>query len=138
MPFDFSEKKVLVTGAGSGIGRQLTRAIANAGGLVYALGRRNNVEELAKENDNIHPIIVDLADWEATRATLEKLEPLDGVINNAFNNAQGYYEAAVEMPQNRLNTSLSVNLMAPINVIQVTAKRMIEAGKHGSIINVSR
>ena len=49
MPFDFSEKKVLATSAGSDNGRQLTRAIANAGGLVCALGRRNNVEELAKK-----------------------------------------------------------------------------------------
>ena len=136
MPFDFSGKKVLVTGAAGGIGAPLTRSIVNAGGFVYALGRRNNVEELAKENDNIHPIIVDLADWEATRTTLESLEPLDGVVNMAML-WEGPCEA-MKMADDRLKKSLTVNLMAPINVIQVTAKKMINAGKHGSIVNVSR
>ena len=84
MSFDFAGKKILVTGAGRGIGRELTKAIVNAGGEVYALGRtKENIESLVQETTNVHPIIVDLHDWEATNRELEALEALDGVVNNA-------------------------------------------------------
>ena len=136
MPFDFSGKNFLVTGAAGGIGASLTRALIKAGGFVYALGRRNNVEELAKENENIHPLVVDLADWEATREALEKLPPLDGVVNNAAR-ADGRFDS-LTMSKDRLSRTLNVNVMAPVNVIQITAQKMIEAGKRGSIVNVSR
>ena len=136
MPFDFSGKKFLVTGAAGGLGNPLTKAIVKAGGFVYALGRRNTVGELAKESKNIHPIIADLADWKATRAALEELEPLDGVVNNAAR-ADGRFDS-LTMPKDRLSRTLNVNVMAPINVIQIPAKKMIETGKHGSIVNVSR
>ena len=68
MPFDFSGKKFLVTGAGRDLGRAIAKAIAAAGGEVYALGRnKENIESLIQECDNIHPVIADLSDWEATR-----------------------------------------------------------------------
>ena len=139
MPFDFSGKKILITGAGSGIGRELAMTIVKAGGEVYALGRtKENIHSLANESGNIHPIVVDLNDWEATRQELDKLDVLDGVVNNAaaiiFTSELGGLGAKRET----FEEALRVNTLAPINVIQSTARKMIEAGKHGSIVNVSR
>ena len=93
-------------------------------------------KNLQKKAKKMHPIIADLADWEATRTALEELEPLDGVVNYAAR-ADGRFDS-LTMPKDRLSRALNVNVMAPINVIQITAKKMIEAGKHGSIVNVSR
>ena len=139
MPFDFTGKKILVTGAGRGIGRELTRAIVNAGGEVYALGKtKDNIDSLAKELDNVHPIVVDLRDWESTRQELDKLEALDGVVNNAGIVIGTPETGALGAKRETIQEVLSVNTMAPINVIQVTARKMIAAGKHGSIVNVSR
>ena len=136
MSFDFAGKKILVTGAGRGIGRELTKAIVNAGGEVYALGRtKENIESLARETTNIHAVIVDLHDWEATKRELVKLEALDGVVNNA--GVTPSFSDALDVTKESIENVLSVQLMAPINVIQVTAKKMIEAGKQGSIVNVS-
>ena len=39
---DFQEKVVLVTGAGSGIGREAARLFASRGALVYCVGRQEN------------------------------------------------------------------------------------------------
>ena len=139
MPFDFSGKKILVTGAGSGIGRELAKTIVKARGEVYALGRtKENIHSLANESEHIHPMVVDLNDWEATRQELDKLDVLDGVVNNAaaiiFTSELGGLGAKRES----FEEALRVNTLAPINVIQSTARKMIEAGKHGSIVNVSR
>ena len=81
-------------------------------------------------------MIVDLSDWETTREELGKLPALHGVVNNAGSPAPGVQ--ALEVGKEALIDTFGVSLMAPINVIQVTAKRMIEAGIHGSIVNVSR
>ena len=137
MPFDFSRQKILVTGAGRDIGRALAKAIVNAGGEVFALGwTKENIQSLVEECNNIHPVICDLGDWEATREALDKLEPLNGVVNNAAMALS--YMNAIDVTEQTLHESLNSSLLAPVNVIQVTAKKMIEAGIHGSIVNVSR
>ena len=136
MSFDFTGKKFLVTGAGKGIGRELTKAIVKAGGEVYALGRTTeNLESLAREINNVHPVVADLNDWEATRIQLDTLEPLDGVVNNAA--AERIKSDAIDCAKESIEKDIAVNLIAPINVIQITAKKMIEAGKQGSIVNIS-
>ena len=46
--------------------------------------------------------------------------------------------AALEVEEAMLRNAVNVNLMAPVNIIQRTAKKMIIAVKQGSIVNVSR
>ena len=135
--FNFVGKTILVTGAGRGIGRELAKAIGNAGGKVYALGRtKEHIDSLANTSDNIHPIVLNLRDWNATKDALEGLEALDGVVNNAAKVTTTTNAIAADILT--LEKMLRVNVIAPFNVIQITAKKMMEAGKHGSIVNVSR
>ena len=137
MPFDFSDKRVLVTGAGRDLGRDVVNLIAAAGGEVYALGRKKeNIESLVQECDNIHPVVADLNDWEATRQELSKLPSLHGVVNNA--GAEPSFLGALGVGKEKLTEAVNVTTLAPINVIQITAKKMIEDRIHGSIVNVSR
>ena len=137
MPFDFTGKRFLVTGAGRDLGRAIAIALANSGGEVYALGRnREQIESLVNEHKNIHQVIADLSDWENTKEELKKLPSLHGVVNNADSPVDGV--PAIEVGKEALLATFSVSLMAPINVIQVTAAKMIEDGIHGSIVNVSR
>ena len=138
MAFSFSGKKILVTGAGRGIGRLLTQEIIKAGGEVYALSRtKETLDSLAKEADRIHPIVADLTDWDDSREKLKALPPMDGVVNNAGKNPDTFYDIT-DIPKEVFENDLRLNLMGAINVTQVTAKKMIEAGKGGSIVNVSR
>lgn len=137
MPFDFTGKKILITGAGRGLGRDLAKAIVDAGGEVFAVARnKDNLDSLVLESDRIHAILADLSDWDRTRSELEKLEVLDGVVNNAA--VSPPEQSSLELPKAVIEHTLSVNVMAAINVIQVTGKKMVEAKKKGSIVNVSR
>ena len=138
MPFDFTGKKILITGAGRGIGRALAKEVSKAGGEVYALSRsKEPLDSLVKESERIHAIVCDLSDWDGTRAVLEELEVMDGVVNNAAE-VLGAFQGALDCPKELLDKSLSVNIMGAINVIQSTGKKMVAAGKGGSIVNVSR
>ena len=138
MPFDFTGKKILITGAGRGIGRALALDIAAAGGKVYALSRtKETLDTLAEESDRIHPIVADLNEWDVTRNILDALEVLDGVVNNAAYLIPSF-EDALDCPREIIDASLAVNVMAPINIIQSTGKKMVAAGRGGSIVNISR
>ena len=138
MAFDFSGKKILITGCGRGIGRALALAIAETGGEVYALSRtKETLDSLAKASERIHPIVADLRDWDQTKDVLEKLEAMDGVVNNAALLMTGIVDA-LECPKELLDSYLSTNLIGAINVIQSAGKKMVAAGKGGSIVNMSR
>jgi NAD(P)-dependent dehydrogenase (short-subunit alcohol dehydrogenase family) len=103
-----SGRRVLVTGATSGIGRAVASAAAHAGadlaicGLEEATGRE--VEEAIREmGRRAFFRAFDLADLEATRSfvrqTIETLGGLDGIVNNAganfFHGVLGSSEADV-------------------------------------------
>ena len=62
---------------------------------------------------------------------------MDGVVNNGAHLVTSFHDA-LDCPKEILERVLAVNLMAPINVIQTTGKKMVAAGRGGSIVNVSR
>ncbi|XP_060569054.1 L-xylulose reductase-like [Ruditapes philippinarum] len=136
MPFDFRGKKVLVTGAGKGIGRGVAIALNKSGCKVYALSRtKPTLDSLVEECPDIIPIVADLCDWEDTREKLEKIEVLDGLVNNAGIGGHDY--DALNCPKEYINHVLDNNLLSAINCSQVVAKKMIEAKVKGSIVNCS-
>lgn len=54
------------------------------GAKVYALSKNpDTLKTLKEERPNVHTVCVDLFDWNLTKVSLEKLEAVDCVINNA-------------------------------------------------------
>ncbi|XP_045161913.2 L-xylulose reductase-like [Mercenaria mercenaria] len=136
MPFDFSGKNVLVTGATRGMGRLLTKCLSSAGAEVYGLGsNRQLLDTLKVECENVHTVHVDLADWKATRKTLEQLPAMNGLVNNA--GVSLHWVTSLEAGKDVIDKTFAVNVMAAVNVTQVVGKKMVAAGKGGSIVNVS-
>ena len=107
---------------------------------MYALGRTKELlESLAKETNNIHPVVADLSDWELTRKIVDKLDCFDGVVNNAALTTDHYGAVkALDCPKELLENACQTNILAAINVIQSTVPKMIERGNGGSIVNISR
>lgn len=70
----------------SGIGRDLCLAIAKNSptATVIALAKTQAyLDTLKEECSNIETVCVDLGDWEATKVAVEKVLPVDGLVNNA-------------------------------------------------------
>lgn len=112
--FDFSGRRVLVTGAAQGIGRRIAEGFAAAGASLLLLDRQEQaVEALASElrgqGREARALAVDLADPAAIAAALAGLDGLDVLVHNA-----AYFpltEFAAITPQ-LLQRTLAVNLGA--------------------------
>ena len=131
---DFSNKSVIVTGAGKGIGRSTAVMLAERGAKVIALSRSAaDLEELENEIGCI-PIAVDLADPDATRAAALKALPADYLVNCAGTTE---LESFLDVKVENFDLLIAVNARAPMIVSQEYARERIASGNGGAIVNVS-
>jgi NAD(P)-dependent dehydrogenase (short-subunit alcohol dehydrogenase family) len=127
-------KRILVTGAGKGIGRETALALHARGAKVVALSRDPaDLASLAAEI-GCETIVADLADATAARTAVERALPLDGLVNCA-----GIVRLAsfVDTSLGDFEETIAVNTRAPLLVAQVVVRDWLARGATGAIVNVS-
>jgi len=136
--FNLEGKRILVTGAGRGIGRALVKALYYLKADVYALSlTKENLNSLRVECPEIHTVCVDLRDWEKTKEALSQItESMDGLVNNAGILIPAPIGLFAITPED-CDTHFDLNVKAVINVSQQIAQKMIKSGRGGSIVNLS-
>ncbi|MBB5500463.1 SDR family oxidoreductase [Paraburkholderia sp. MM5384-R2] len=132
--FDFSGRSILVTGASSGIGRATVEVLCASGASVVAAAR--NVNELARlaEGTGCEPLRLDISDEAAIDEAMASLEPFDGLVNCA---GIALLERAVETTAASFDRVMAVNARGAVLVAKHVARGMLDAGRAGSIVNVS-
>ena len=131
---DFAGKRVLVTGAGKGIGRATALMLAAAGAQVAALSRTDaDLDSLRAEID-CETIATDMADIETMLRCLSNVMPLDLLVNNAGITALHPF---LQTPVETVERLLRVNTLAPLALMQAFAASLIARGQPGAIVNVS-
>ncbi|CAI4222638.1 unnamed protein product [Auanema sp. JU1783] len=135
LSFDFSNKKILVTGASQGIGRELVVELTKRGATVFALGRNEKaLEELSRLCGAV-PIVCDVTDSEdAIRRCLEPYQPFGYLVNNA---GIAILEPFGEISPESFTRTLDVNVKGPLLISQVVSNEMIKHKIQGVIVNVS-
>ncbi|WP_459963631.1 SDR family NAD(P)-dependent oxidoreductase [Nocardia sp. IFM 10818] len=139
----YDGRRVLVTGAGSGIGQGVALRLLEEGAQLVAAdinepGLAATVEAVpADQRDRLHTVPLDVADPEsvrtATAAALEFLGGLDVLVN-----AAGIMRAAHthEMPLETWNQVITVNLTGTFLMCQAALPALVDSG-HGVIVNFS-
>ncbi|MFC9996025.1 SDR family NAD(P)-dependent oxidoreductase [Nocardia sp. NPDC127526] len=139
----YDGRRVLVTGAGSGIGQGVALRLLEEGARLVAAdinepGLAATVEAVpADQRDRLHTVPLDVADPEsvrtATAAALEFLGGLDVLVN-----AAGIMRAAHthEMPLETWNQVITVNLTGTFLMCQAALPALVDSG-HGVIVNFS-
>ena len=127
-------KRILVTGAGKGIGAATARRLAGQGAKVVALSRSRDDLDRLREDLGCETIACDLSDLDAARRRAREALPLDGLVNNAGTTV---LEPFLDTPVDAFDHLMTVNVKAAMVIAQVAARDMIGRGVAGSIVNVS-
>jgi len=130
----FRAKRVLVTGAGRGLGKEIVRALVKNEATVLALSRtKSNLDSLKKEFPSVQTICVDIQDWSQTRKLIKDAGQIDYLINNAALNIAGSIMSATSED---FQKTMDTNVRSALNISQTVADGMIKRGG-GSIVFVS-
>lgn len=133
--YNFVGKRVLVTGAGKGIGRNVAIDLAKAGAVVIALSRtQEDLDSLKQEYPTIQTVSCDVSDWKTTRKLVTSVMPIHLLVNNAAILLENHF---MDVSEESLTTSFSTNVFSIVNISQIVAKGMIERGDGGAIVNLS-
>jgi NAD(P)-dependent dehydrogenase (short-subunit alcohol dehydrogenase family) len=137
--FRLDGKRALVSGAGRGIGLAAACALAEAGAEVTLAARsRNEIEEAAAalrgRGQKAAALVLDVTDLAATAAVIASEPAFDILVNNAGTNRPA---AFVDVTVADFDAIFGLNVRAAFFMAQAVARRLLEAGKAGSIINIS-
>ncbi len=138
----FSEKKILITGASSGIGKAVALKVAEDGAEVILAARsKDKLEKLAEEISLLGGkpkiVVTDVTKDEDVKnlflAATEDGKPLDGVFNNA---GLGFIGNIYELTTDQIHKIIDVNVAGMIIVAKYAAEVMTRQ-KSGHIIMTS-
>jgi NAD(P)-dependent dehydrogenase (short-subunit alcohol dehydrogenase family) len=134
-----TDKKVwFITGAGRGMGVDITRAALAAGHAVVATGRDPDAAAKAiGVADDLLVVKLDVTsrgDAEAAaRAAVDRFGRIDVLVNNAANFYAGYFE---ELTPEQIERQLAASLIGPMNVTRAVLPVMRKQ-RSGHIVSIS-
>ena len=143
-PVDLDGKRILLTGASSGIGESAAEQFARHGATVVAVARRQDlldalVDRITDGGGTAIAIPCDLSDMDAVDALVadveERLGGVDILINNAGRSIRRPLAESLERWHD-VERTMVLNYYAPLRLIRGLAPGMLERGD-GHIINVA-
>ena len=137
--FDLSGKTALVTGASSGIGTAIARALHKQGATVAISGtRKDALDAIARElKDRVHVLPCNLSDPAAVEALIpsanEKMERVDILVNNAGITKDNIF---IRLKDEDWDQVIAVNLTAAFRLARAAAKDMMRK-RFGRVIGIT-
>lgn len=139
----FGDTLVSVTGAGSGIGRETALAFAREGAeLVVSdineAAVKETADRIAAHGGIAHPYVLDVSDAEAVERFADEVCNAHGVPDIVVNNAGiGMAGGFLDTPAEQFDRVLDVNLGGVVNGCRAFARRLVDRGTGGHIVNVA-
>lgn len=141
---DLKDKKCLITGAASGIGRAVARAAAVEGAELFLTDI--NSTDLAAVAAEVFMLggkvgaaeAFDIASYEAVKDFADRVHAQHGSLDVVMNIAGISVWGTIENLQHaQWRKVVEINLMGPIHVMETFLPPMIQAGKGGHLVNVA-
>lgn len=139
----FGDMLVSVTGAGSGIGRETAVAFAREGAEVVVsdvdeASVKETAARITGHGGIAHPYVLDVSDADAVERFADEVSATHGVPDIVVNNAGiGAAGSFLDTPAEQFDRVLDVNLGGVVNGCRAFARRLVERGTGGHIVNVS-
>jgi NAD(P)-dependent dehydrogenase (short-subunit alcohol dehydrogenase family) len=135
------QKRVLITGGGTGLGKGMARRFLELGATVYICGRRKDVlsqtESELETLGNIRTLPCDVRDTEAVEemiGTIWKGGPLDILVNNAAGN---FLARTEELSPGAFQAVIGIVLVGTVNVTMACGRRWLQSKRAGTVLNIS-
>jgi NAD(P)-dependent dehydrogenase (short-subunit alcohol dehydrogenase family) len=137
--FRLDGKRALVAGASSGIGLACACALAEAGAAVTLVARRQApldeaVAAMRAKGWTVDALALDVSDVGAVETTIEDRDPYEILVNSA---GIARHSPAIETTVEDFDAVVGLNLRAAYFLTRSVAKKLIAAGKPGSLMNIS-
>lgn len=143
-----SNKRILITGGGTGLGKAMARRFLELGAEVYICGRREevlqktvsellDVEQLAAARGKIHQIPCDVRNLEAVEAMIEaiwKEGPLDTLVNNAAGN---FIARTEDLSPRAFESVIGIVLMGTLHCTMACGRRWLKEKHSGTVLSIS-
>lgn len=142
-PFNLGGKVALVTGASQGLGQRFAAVLAERGAKVALAARqveklgslKIEIEQAGGTASAVRLDVTDAASIEAGFEQVEKdLGPIDVLVNNA---GVAVSKPVLEQTEADWDKVVDTNLKGAFFVAQAAAKRMVERGEGGAIVNIA-
>jgi NAD(P)-dependent dehydrogenase (short-subunit alcohol dehydrogenase family) len=137
------DKRVLITGGGTGLGKGMARRFLELGASVFICGRRQHVlSETEAELSRLAPgkirafacDIRDLPRVEQMMDAIWKDGPLDILVNNAAGN---FLARTEELTPGAFEAVIGIVLMGTIHATMACGRKWLQTGHPGSILNIA-
>lgn len=140
---EFGDTLVVVTGAGSGIGRESALAFAREGAELVVSDieeatLKDTVVQIVSGGGVAHPYIVDVSDAQAVERFADDVAKAHGVPDVVINNAGiGVAGSFLDIPAEQFDRVLDVNFGGVVNGCRSFSRRMVDRGTGGHIVNIA-
>ena len=136
-------KRILVTGGGTGLGREMAAKYLELGAEVYVCGRRKEPLEktarelTAKHGGSMKVRTVDIRDAQAVDAMVQSIWDDGGPLNGLLNNAAGNFISRTEDLSSRgFDAIANTVLHGTFYVTHAVGKRWIAGRNKGSVVSI--
>src|SRR5690349_18254780 len=136
-------KRILITGGGTGLGKEIAKRYAELGADLWIAGRRGGVlESTAGEISSqfgvrVRTHSVDIRDAQAVEAMVERIwtesGPLTGLVNNAAGN---FISPTKDLSPNGFNAIANIVFHGTFYVTHAVGKRWIAGGDKGTVLSI--
>jgi NAD(P)-dependent dehydrogenase (short-subunit alcohol dehydrogenase family) len=136
-------KRILVTGGGSGLGREIAERYLALGARLYLCGRREAVldetaaELMARHGGAVGTFALDIRDAAEVQRMVDAIwadgGPLDGLVNNAAGN---FVSRTQDLSPRGFDAVANIVLHGTFYVTQAVGKRWIADGHPGSVLSI--
>lgn len=140
MTMDMNGKRVLVTGASSGLGQHFAGVLAKAGAdLVLAARRIDALEVLgaqleAEHGNSVACVALDVTDPDSVERAVAKAGPLDVLVNNA---GVARSKGVLDFAAADYDFVMDANLRGAFLMATAVGRQMRERGTGGAIVNTA-
>lgn len=141
--FRLDGKTAIVTGGGRGLGRYMAEALSDAGANVIVCSRKQEPldevrQEIEARGGKALAIAADVTEPEDVEKVVSSAEETFGSVDVLVNNSGATWGAPTEeMPLEKFDHVMKVNVRGTFLMSQAVGRRMIECGSGGAIINIA-